>query len=97
MNLKPLGDRLLVRLLSSEKKSPGGIHIPDSANEYYRRARVIDIGPGRENERGDIVKVKTICKDNTVIFNLCNAHRVSIDAEEHYLIKAGDVDAIVEG
>ena len=42
-------------------------------NEYYRRVRIVAIGPGRENERGDVVPVKHYHKGDTVIFNWCNA------------------------
>ena len=52
MKLRPLNDRVLVRRIEEEKKSPGGIVIPDTAKEKPQEGIVIAAGPGKLNEEG---------------------------------------------
>ena len=55
MNLKPLGDRLIVEVLEDEEVTDSGIVLPDTAKEKPQRGRVLAIGPGSRNEDGEYV------------------------------------------
>ena len=86
MAIKPLGDRILVKSVSAEVKTAGGIYIPDTAQEKTQEAIVVAVGEGKE------VKVKA--KDR-IIYDKYAGTSIKIDGEEHMIIKAEDVLAIV--
>jgi len=55
MNLKPLGDKVIVEVLSAEEKTKGGIILPDTAKEKPQEAKVIAVGSGKTLENGKVV------------------------------------------
>jgi chaperonin GroES len=55
MNLQPLGDRLIVEVLEDELETVSGIVLPDTAKEKPQRGKVLAVGPGSRNERGELV------------------------------------------
>jgi chaperonin GroES len=55
MNLKPLGDRLIVEVLDEEETTVSGIVLPDTAKEKPQRGRVLAVGPGARNEKGEVI------------------------------------------
>jgi len=55
MNLQPLGDRLIVEALEEEESTVSGIVLPDTAKEKPQRGRVLSVGPGSRNDKGEIV------------------------------------------
>ena len=53
MDLQPLGDRLIVEVLDEEETTVGGIVLPDTAKEKPQRGRVLAVGPGSRNDKGE--------------------------------------------
>jgi chaperonin GroES len=90
MKVKPLGDRVMVKLEKSETKSTGGIIIPDTAQEKTQQGVVVEAGPGTEK---DPVCVKTGQK---VMYDKYAGTQIKINGEEHLILKMADIIAVVE-
>lgn len=94
MNLKPLGDRLIVKALKSEDKTKGGIVLPDSAKEKSQQAKVIAVGSGKVI--GDKIVPLEVKKGNKILFGKYSGDEVKVGTEEYLIIKESDVLAIIE-
>lgn len=90
MKVKPLGDRVMVKLEKNEAKTAGGIIIPDTAQEKTQQGVVIAVGPGTEK---DPITVKP---GNKVMYDKYAGTQIKIDGEEHLIVKMADIVAIVE-
>lgn len=95
MNLKPLGDKVIVEVLSAEEKTKGGIILPDTAKEKPQEAKVIAVGSGKTLENGKVVapEVKT---GDIVIFGKYSGSEVKVNDKEYLIIDADDILAIVK-
>jgi len=95
MNLKPLGDKVIVEVLSAEEKTKGGIILPDTAKEKPQEAKVIAVGSGKVLDNG-----KTVAPDvkagDIIIFGKYSGSEVKIDGKEYLIIDADDILAIVK-
>jgi chaperonin GroES len=95
MKFRPLHDRIVVRRVSSEEKTKGGIIIPDTAKEKPQEGEVIAVGPGARNEQGQIVALDVKVGDR-VLFGKWSGTEIKIDGEELLIMKEGDVMGIIE-
>ncbi|MFH1915618.1 MAG: co-chaperone GroES [Pseudomonadota bacterium] len=95
MKLKPLNDRVLVKRLEVEEKTSGGIYIPDSAKEKPVKGEVVAAGPGKLDEDGKRVKM-TVKKGDTVLFAKYAGTEISIDGDEHLVMREDDILAIID-
>lgn len=95
MALTPLHDRVLVRLLDAETKSPGGIVIPDAAKEKPTTGEVLATGNGRITTEGAVIPL-TVKVGNRVMFGQYSGQKVKVDGEELTVLKEDDILAIVE-
>ncbi len=93
MNLKPLGDRVVIKLVEAEEKTKSGIVLPSSAKEQPQMAEVIAIGPDilNDEKKKDQIKV-----NDKVIFSKYAGTEVKIDGEEYTILKLNDILAVVE-
>jgi chaperonin GroES len=90
MKIKPLSDRVLVKLEKSEAKSAGGIIIPDTAQEKTQIGLVVAVGPGTEKEK------VTVTVGQRVMHDKYAGTQVKIDGEEHLVLKMADIIAVIE-
>ena len=95
MKVRPLHDRILVKRVEEEKKSKGGIIIPDTAKEKPQEAKVIAVGTGRVTDAGKLVAIE-VKKGDRVLFGKYSGSEVTIEGEEHLIIREEDVLAILE-
>jgi chaperonin GroES len=95
MKIRPLHDRLVVQRIEEEAKTRGGIIIPDTAKEKPQRGRVIAAGPGRTNEDGELVPLDVRVGDR-VLFGKYSGSEITIEGEEHLIIREEDVLAVLE-
>jgi chaperonin GroES len=95
MKMRPLHDRLLVKRVEGEAKSKGGIIIPDTAKEKPQEGKVIAAGNGRVNDDGKVVPLE-VKKGDRVLFGKYSGSEVTIEGEEHLIIREEDVLAILE-
>ncbi|MFA5094635.1 MAG: co-chaperone GroES [Candidatus Omnitrophota bacterium] len=95
MNLKPLGDKVIVEVLSAEEKTKGGIILPDTAKEKPQEAKVIAVGSGKVLDNGKTVapEVKT---GDIVIFGKYSGSEVKVDGKEYLIIDSDDILAVVK-
>jgi chaperonin GroES len=95
MKIKPLGDRILVLGVEEEKKTKGGILIPDTAKEKPQEGKVIAVGPGKVNEKGERIPLD-VKKGDRVLFGKYAGNEIKIDGVEHLIMREDDILAIQE-
>jgi len=95
MKVRPLHDRILVKRVEEEKKSKGGIIIPDTAKEKPQEGRVVAVGTGKVLENGSI-RALEVGKGDRVLFSKYSGSEVQIEGEEHLIIREEDVLAVLE-
>ncbi len=95
MKFRPLHDRVVVRRLSEDTKSAGGIIIPDTAQEKPSQGEVIAVGPGARDEAGKLVPLEVKAGDR-VIFGKWSGTEVKIDGQELLIMKESDIMGVME-
>jgi chaperonin GroES len=88
MKVKPLADRVMVKLEKNEAKTAGGIIIPDTAQEKTQQGTVVEVGDDK-----DVIKVKAGQK---VMYDKYAGTQVKIDGAEYLILKMTDILAIIE-
>jgi len=95
MKIKPLNDRVLVLREEEEQKSAGGIIIPDTAKEKPQEGKVVAVGPGKVNEKGERIPMD-VKKGNRVLFGKYAGNEINIDGVEHLIMREDDILGIVK-
>ena len=96
MKFRPLHDRVVVRRLTAEEKTAGGIIIPDTAKEKPMEGEVVAVGPGARNEQGQIVALD-VKKGDRILFGKWSGTEIKLDGEDLLIMKESDIMGIVEG
>ena len=89
VNVKPLGDRVLVEAAPAEQKTAGGIIIPDTAKEKPMRGKVIAAGAGKKDEP------TTVKPGDTVLYGKYAGTEIQIEGKEYLIMKESDIYAII--
>jgi chaperonin GroES len=95
MKIRPLNDRLLVKRLAEEAKTAGGIIIHDSAKEKPAEGKVISVGPGKTNDKGERVVLQVKAGDR-VLFSKYGGTDVKLDGEDYLIMREDDILGIIE-
>jgi len=95
MNLKPLGDRLIVEPIEQEGTTASGIVLPETAKEKPMQGKVLAIGPGARNEDGSRIAMD-VSADDTVLYIRYGGTEVKIESKKYLILKETDVLAIVQ-
>ena len=93
MDLKPLGDRVIVEVFEEEDVSYSGIVLPDTAKEKPQRGNVLEVGPGRY-EDGKLVPLD-VKKGDEVLFSKYGGTEVKVSGEEYLILRESDILAKV--
>ena len=97
MNLKPLGDRLIVLPLEEEQTTSGGIVLPDTALERPQRGSVVAVGPGeRSRDTGEVIPLD-VAEGDTVVFSKYGGTEIKIEGDDYLILRESDVLAKVVG
>jgi chaperonin GroES len=96
MNLKPLGDRIIVEVLEEEQTTASGIVLPDTAKEKPQRGRVLAVGPGTRDENGAYVPLD-LEEGDEIVFSKYGGTEIKIGADEYLILRESDVLAKVAG
>jgi chaperonin GroES len=96
MKFRPLHDRVVVRRITPQEKSSGGIIIPDTVQEKPMEGEIVAAGPGARNEQGSIVALQVIAGDR-VLFGKWSGTEVKLDGEELLIMKESDLMGVIEG
>jgi len=94
MNFRPLHDRVVIRRLEQESKSPGGIIIPDTAKEKPMEGEVIAVGPGARSDDGKIHALDVKAGDR-VLFGKWSGTEVKLDGVEYIIMKESDIMGVI--
>ena len=94
MKVKPLADRVLVKVEEGETKTTGGIIIPQTAQEKTQTGVVVAVGPGKETEKGK--EPITVSVGQKVMYDKYAGTQVKIDGVEHLIVKFDSILAILE-
>jgi len=95
VKIRPLHDRVIVRRLEEERKSPGGIVIPDSAKEKPIQGEVIAVGHGKILEDGKVRPLDVKVGDK-ILFGKYSGTEVRVDNEELLVMREEDIMGVVE-
>ncbi len=94
MSIKPLGDRVVIKIVEAEEKTKSGIVLPGTAKEKPQMAEVVAVGPGGLVEGKEVtMQVKV---GDKVIFSKYAGTEVKFDGEDYTILKQDDLLAIVE-
>ena len=94
MKFRPLHDRVVVRRIDAEAKTPGGIIVPDTAKEKPQQGEVIAAGPGRRDEAGKLIPIDVTPGDR-VLFGKWSGTEVKIDGVEYLIMKESDIMGVL--
>jgi chaperonin GroES len=95
VNVRPLGEKVLVRRLEAESKTAGGIVLPDSAKEKPRRGKVEAVGEGRLSDSGERVAL-AVKKGDEVLFASYGGTEIKLGGEEYLILDESDILAVLE-
>ena len=94
MNLKPLGDRVVVEHVEQAEKTAGGVFLPDTAKEKPQEGRVLAVGTGRTLDNGTVLPL-TVQVGDKIIYSKYSGSEIKIEGKEVLIISEKDVLAIV--
>ncbi len=95
MNLKPLGDRLVVQPLEGDDQTSTGIYLPETAKEKPQQGEVVAAGPGSRDEDGKRIAMDVSVGD-IVLYAKYSGTNIKLDTNEYLILKETDVLALVE-
>jgi chaperonin GroES len=95
LNLKPLGNRLVVEPLEAEEVTAGGIVLPETAKEKPQKGTVLSIGPGERDDKGKRIEMDVQAGD-TVLYAKYAGTEIKVDGKKLLILKESDVLAIIE-
>jgi chaperonin GroES len=94
LNLKPLGDRMVIKPLEQEEMTASGIVLPETAKEKPQKGEVLAVGPGARDEEGKRI-VMDVKAGDKVLFAKYAGTEIKIDGEKLLILRESDVLAIV--
>lgn len=93
--LKPLGDRVFIKISEQDEKTAGGIYLPDAAKEKPQVGAIVAVGPGKRNDDGQLVPLEVKVGDK-VLYSKYAGTEVKLGDEDYVLLAERDILAIVE-
>jgi chaperonin GroES len=94
MAIKPLADRILLETLEAEVKTQGGIYIPDNAKEKPQKGKIVAVGTGRKNDKGEVIAPEVKVGD-IVLYGKYSGTEITVDGKEYLIVKESDILAIL--
>lgn len=94
MNIKPLGDRVVIKPVEADEKTKGGIILPDTAKEKPVVGEVVAIGPGRKSDDGKVIELDVKVGDR-VLYGKYSGTETTIGGEELLIMRESDLFAIL--
>ena len=96
MNLKPLGDRVIVKQAEAETQTKSGLILADTAKEKPQKGSIVAVGDGKLNKKGERIPLDVKVGD-TVIYSKYGGTEVKVEGEDYLILRADDIYAVVEG
>ena len=96
MNIKPLGDHILIEPVKEEEKTKAGIFLPETANkEKSEEGKVIAVGPGRKTDDGKIIPI-SLKPGDKVLFTKYGPNEIKVNNKEYLIASESDILAVIE-
>jgi chaperonin GroES len=95
MNVKPLGDRVLVQAIEQNEVKKGGIIIPDTAKEKPQEGKVVAIGTGKRDDSGKLIPFE-VKKGDRVLISKYGGTEIKVDDKEYLIMREDDILGIIE-
>src|SRR6266704_7101723 len=95
MQIRPLYDRIVVKLIEEAEKTSGGLYIPDSAKEKPQEGEVVSVGKGKRLEDGKVVPLDVQPGDR-ILFGKYSGSDIKLDAEEYLIMREDEVLGILD-
>ena len=95
MNIQPLEDRVLIQRVESEDKTEGGIIVPETAQDKPQEGIVRAVGEGKTNDAGERVPLQ-VSEGDKVLFGKYSGTEVTVNGEEHLILRESELLAILE-
>jgi chaperonin GroES len=96
MKMRPLRDRLLVERVEEQEQRIGGIIIPDTAKEKPQQGRVVAVGKGRVNDKGEVFPLD-VKEGETILFGKYAGSEIKIEGKEYLILREDEVLGVLEG
>ena len=96
MKIRPLHDRVIVKRIEEERKSAGGIVIPDTAVEKPDQGEIVAVGKGKKDENGKLIPIDVKVGDR-VLFGKYSGQTVKVKGEELLVMREEDIMGVIEG
>jgi chaperonin GroES len=96
MKVRPLRDRVVLERVAEEEQKIGGIIIPDTAKEKPQQGKVIAVGNGRVNDKGEVLPLDVKAGD-TVLFGKYSGTEIKVDGTEYLIVREDEILGVVEG
>tara|TARA_Y100000817_G_C16430477_1_gene356089 strand:- start:177 stop:461 length:285 start_codon:yes stop_codon:yes gene_type:complete len=90
MKLKPMSDRIVVRVCEAEEKTASGIILPDTAQEKPSEGEIVAVGPGKTNDAGTLIKM-SLKKGDKVLYGKYSGTEVNVDGENLLIMRESDI------
>ncbi|OGZ72990.1 MAG: co-chaperone GroES [Candidatus Staskawiczbacteria bacterium RIFCSPLOWO2_01_FULL_37_25b] len=96
MNIKPLADHILIEPIKEEEKTKAGIFLPETASkEKSEEGKVVAVGPGKRNEKGEVIPV-SVKPGDKVLFSKYGPSEIKVDDKEYLIAREDDMLAVIE-
>ena len=95
-SVRPLRDRILVERVEEQEQRVGGIIIPDTAKEKPQQGKVVAVGRGRVNDKGDVFALDVKVGD-TVLIGKYSGQEIRVDGEDYLIVREEEVLGIIDG
>ena len=95
MNVKPLGDRVLVQPLEEQEVKKGGIIIPDTAKEKPQEGKIVALGTGGRDDNGKLIPFE-VKKGDRVMYGKYGGQEIKIHGKELLILKVEDILVVIE-
>jgi chaperonin GroES len=95
MNVKPLGDRVLVQPVEQDEVKKGGIIIPDTAKEKPQEGKVVAIGTGKRDDNGKLIPFE-VKKGDRVLISKYGGTEIKIDGKDYLIMREDDILGVIE-
>ncbi len=95
MGIRPMNDKILVIRVEEEEKTSGGIIIPDTAKEKQQEGKIVAVGPGKINKKGERVPLE-VKEGDQVLFAVYAGTEIKINGVEHLIMQEEDILGLVQ-
>ena len=96
MKIRPLHDRVIVKRIEEERKSAGGIVIPDTAAEKPDQGEIVAVGKGKKDEQGKVIPLDVKVGDK-ILFGKYSGQTVKVKGDELLVMREEDIMGVIEG